>query len=146
MGCRYERGITTDDVEGDNVGDSDSGGDDELWGEEDPDDAQEEDEIMHKREEELQAELSLATKRCQELKETLQVTKSFIDGRGRGLGADGRTKIVDDVIASDDELDELDDDEAVEYDDDDETGVSHKRDTINGSWLGVCSFFIVHSD
>jgi hypothetical protein len=127
---RYERGVTTEDVGGDH---SDSGGDDELWGEEDPDDAQEEDEIMHKREEELQAELSLATKRCQELKETLQVTKSFIDGRGKALGADGRTKIVNDVIASDDDdLEELSGDEAVEYDDDDEAGVSCDLIYING--------------
>ena len=85
--CRYDRGGGAEEVT--DEPDSDSGGDDELWGEEDPDDALEEDEIMHKREEELQAELSLATKRCQELKETLQVTKSFIDGRGK-LGGDNR--------------------------------------------------------
>lgn len=89
-------------------------------GEADPEDADEEDEIMHRREEELQAELSLATKRCQELKETLQVTKSFMDNRGRPEG--GKTKIAVDIIADGSDDDEL---EAVEgYDEEDEEGNS----------------------
>lgn len=89
-----------------------------MWGNSDPNDAEEEEEIMHRREEELQAELSLATKRCQELKETLQVTKSFIDNRAKG--DDGRTRIAVDVIpdGSEDELEAVDDYE------EDEEGVS----------------------
>eukprot|EP00602_Paraphysomonas_sp_CaronLab_P008770 CAMPEP_0185029364 /NCGR_PEP_ID=MMETSP1103-20130426/15636_1 /TAXON_ID=36769 /ORGANISM="Paraphysomonas bandaiensis, Strain Caron Lab Isolate" /LENGTH=798 /DNA_ID=CAMNT_0027564075 /DNA_START=684 /DNA_END=3080 /DNA_ORIENTATION=+ len=120
---RYGRGVSN--VESAENSDSDEESqEEELWGEEDPTDAQEEEEIIRKREEELQAELANATKRCQELKETLQVTKSFIDGKGKGLAAgDVRTKIVDDVIPpSDDEYD--DDDDAAEYDEEDEIGNS----------------------
>jgi NIMA (never in mitosis gene a)-related kinase 1/4/5 len=103
-----------DDDEDDSDSDNDT---EEMWGDADPNDAEEEDEIMHRREEELQAELSLATKRCQELKETLQVTKSFIGGRGGNEGA--KPKIAVDIIADDgsdeelEEVDEYEDDEAV---------------------------------
>jgi serine/threonine protein kinase len=108
--------LEDDDDDGDSDSDNDT---EEMWGDADPNDAEEEDEIMHRREEELQAELSLATKRCQELKETLQVTKSFIGGRGGAGGNDGKPKIAVDIIADDgsdeelEEVDEYEDDEAV---------------------------------
>jgi hypothetical protein len=114
--CRYDNPTHYEDDD-DEDGDSDSeNGTEEMWGEADPNDADEEDEIMHRREEELQAELSLATKRCQELKETLQVTKSFIGHRG-GAVESAKPKIAVDVIdGSDDEgLEEVE-----EYEEDDE--------------------------
>lgn len=43
--------------------------------------AEEEDEDLHRREEELRAELNFATMRCEELKRTLQETKSFLGPR-----------------------------------------------------------------
>jgi hypothetical protein len=112
--CRYDNATHYEDNDDDDE-DSDSENDtEEMWGEADPNDADEEDEIMHRREEELQAELSLATKRCQELKETLQVTKSFIGQRGEPLA---KPKIAVDVIdGSDDEALE----EVEEYEEDDE--------------------------
>jgi hypothetical protein len=42
------------------------------------DDGEETDEIMHQKEEELQAELAFATQRCQELHRTLEATKSVM--------------------------------------------------------------------
>lgn len=114
---RYDNQTHYEDDENED-GDSDSDNDtEEMWGEVDPNDADEEDEIMHRREEELQAELSLATRRCQELKETLQVTKSFIGNRG-GAAEAGRPKIAVDIIADgsdEEELEEVDD-----YEEDDE--------------------------
>lgn len=112
---RYDNQTHYEDDEEDGDSDSDNGTE-EMWGEADPNDADEEDEIMHRREEELQAELSLATKRCQELKETLQVTKSFMGNRGPVEA--GKPKIAVDVIADgsdDEELEEVD-----EYEEDDE--------------------------
>jgi len=47
----------------------------------------EEEEDMHKREVELQAELTMATRRCQELKQTLQETKSFMEDRGVSMAS-----------------------------------------------------------
>lgn len=85
----------------------------------------EEQEDMMKREEELQAELNLATRRCQELKDTLQVTKSFL-GKGPNLGMKNQndgTKIAAEVIQSDDDEDETDsddDDVPEEYDEDED--------------------------
>lgn len=128
---RYDNPTPYEDDDDEN-GDSDSENDtEEMWGEADPNDADEEDEIMHRREEELQAELSLATKRCQELKETLQVTKSFIGHRG---GVEPvKPKIAVDVIdGSDDEgLDEVE-----EYEEDDE-GVSSSHSLFRSPFT-VC--------
>lgn len=124
---RYGRGGSNVDSAENSDSDSDEESqEDEMWGEEDPSDAHEEEEIIREREEELQAELANATKRCQELKETLQVTKSFIDGKG-GKGivmGDARTKIVDDVIPPSDD----------EYDDDDDAAVYDEEDEIGNSW------------
>jgi hypothetical protein len=50
----------------------------EIW-EKSSDHAEDEDEDMCKRELELKAELDMATMRCEELKRTLQATKSFVD-------------------------------------------------------------------
>jgi serine/threonine protein kinase len=107
-------------------------------------------EVLHRREEELQAELMLATKRCQELKQTLQVTKSFIESKAsqgsmyplggsmqqlkagevikkNGSAEDGGGIIEesdDDEGSEGDDSDELE--EVIEYEDDDdnEIGVS----------------------
>lgn len=86
----------------------------------------EEQEDMIRREEELQAELNLATRRCQELKETLQVTKSFL-GKGPTLakGKDG-TKLVDAIQSDDEESDEESDDIPEEYDEDEDNSWDDK--------------------
>lgn len=101
--------------------DSDSGSenDSETWGDGE-DDEVEVDEDMHRKEEELQAELNLATKRCQELKETLQMTKSFIDGRGAVRPPMGGTKLNPVLNSDDDEDDDVDEEETYNYDDDEE--------------------------
>ncbi len=90
--------------------------------------AEEELELMHEREVELQQELQMATLRCQELKSTLQATKSFIEAKGGVPAATNRlgtvkparggdTHIVS-TIASDEEEDEdgFDEEDAEEYD------------------------------
>jgi len=55
--------------------------------------AAEEDEDIHRREEELEAELNMATLRCEELKRTLKETITFASqaqgGAGAGAGAGG---------------------------------------------------------
>lgn len=113
-------------VDADDDSDEASENNSDVWENAANDDDEEVDEDMHRREEELREELNLATRRCEELKSTLQVTKSFIEGRaGASMmgasrlpgGAAGvqRTKIVNDVIASDsDELSEDDDEEEAE--------------------------------
>jgi non-specific serine/threonine protein kinase/NIMA (never in mitosis gene a)-related kinase len=50
-----------------------------------------EEDIRKSREAELEAELNNATKRCQELKRTLQETKSFINGKPSGGGSTSAT-------------------------------------------------------
>ena len=92
---------------------------------------EEEEEDLHKREEELQAELMMATKRCQELKQTLQETKSFMDARGltkqqvpdprsatKGArGAAGGVAAA--TIQSEIEEEEEEDDDTFDYEDED---------------------------
>jgi hypothetical protein len=108
-------------------GDSDTGSEagSDSWGET-PADA-DLDEDMNRKEEELQAELNLATKRCQELKETLQNTKSFIEGRGPIRQAMGGTKLNGMVSDEDDDEDDEDED-AYAYDEDNEEvkSISHR--------------------
>lgn len=109
--------------------DSDSDVEEEAsveFGDDDDDEAAEveEQEDMIRREEELQAELNLATRRCQELKETLQVTKSFL-GKGPHLAVNKvpneGTKIAEVIQSDDEEEEETDsDDEAEEYDEDED--------------------------
>lgn len=86
-------------------------GESELWGQGqatgDEDDVEED---LHRKEQELQAELNIATKRCQELKETLQNTKSFIDGRAPLKQQLEGTKLQ--AMNSDED----DDEDAYEYD------------------------------
>lgn len=112
---RYDRGVTAaDDGAVERDSDSEGGEEEELWGE--PGDEEEEEEIMHQREEELEAELNLATKRCQELKETLQVTKSFIEGKAI-KGADAGRAKIDSSIPSDEDDDLEEATEMEEYED-----------------------------
>ena len=83
----------------------------------------EEQEDMNRKEEELEAELNIATKRCEELKRTLKETKSFLDARGVSLRKDSipkpRSSIHEAVsILSVDTFDEEDD--TFEEEDEDE--------------------------
>lgn len=78
---------------------------------------EEEFEDMHQREVELQEELQMATLRCQELKQTLQATRSYIESRG-GVPAQARPgpkpSRLESGLSSEDE-----DDDAFEYDEND---------------------------
>jgi hypothetical protein len=81
-----------------------------------------EEDIRMSREAELQAELNMATKRCQELKRTLKETKSFIDGKS---GAAPSTKAKLPVVSNTDvggngSDDEASDDDASLVDEDDD--------------------------
>jgi hypothetical protein len=100
------------------------------------DDDGEEDQVLHRREEELQAELMLATKRCQELKQTLQITKSFIESKAASQGSmyplagslqqlrSGEGGQGDQIIEeSDDEGDSEELEEVMEYDEDEENEI-----------------------
>eukprot|EP01041_Mallomonas_annulata_P008586 gene8586-17713_t len=92
----------------------------------------EEEEDMRRKELELQAELHVATKRCEELKHTLQETKTFLDAKGVSFrkvnnnnnnatkGKGGATAIppVATIVSNADDDDEDDD----EFDDYDESG------------------------
>jgi hypothetical protein len=113
----------------------------DLMSEEDPSDddvrdggelpAEDELELIHAREVELQEELNMATQRVQELKQTLQATKSFIEARGgvppvsstRGGGSTVKAprpldaRVVS-TIASDD--DDAEDEDTFDYEDDEE--------------------------
>lgn len=60
---------------------SDSGSEEEIWDAQDNSNALEVEEDLHRREEELKAELNFATLRVEELKKTLQETKSFLGPR-----------------------------------------------------------------
>jgi hypothetical protein len=60
---------------------SDSGSDEELFEKGGEANGDEEEEEFHRREEELRAELNFATMRCEELKRTLQETKTFLGPR-----------------------------------------------------------------
>lgn len=75
---------------------------------------EEELEDMHQREVELQEELQMATLRCQELKQTLQATRSYIESRGGGAAQarPGPKPTRLDVGASSED----EDDDAFEYD------------------------------
>ena len=90
--------------------------------------AEEELELMHEREVELQQELQMATLRCQELKSTLQATKSFIEAKGgvpiaaNRLGTvkpthGGDPHVVSTIASDEEEDDAFDEDDAEEYDD-----------------------------
>lgn len=91
--------------------------------------AEEEDEDMRQRENELQEELNLATVRVSELKQTLQNTKSFIEGHGgvpavpskrnvnaRSVAPDPRLR----AAIPDEDEDEDEDEDAYEYEEDEE--------------------------
>jgi len=61
---------------------SDSGSEEDIWEKGNGgNNVEEEEEDLHRREEELQAELNFATQRVEELKRTLQETKSFLGPR-----------------------------------------------------------------
>jgi hypothetical protein len=60
---------------------SDSGSDEELFDKGGPGNADEEEEEFQRREEELRAELTFATLRCEDLKRTLQETKTYLGPR-----------------------------------------------------------------
>jgi non-specific serine/threonine protein kinase/NIMA (never in mitosis gene a)-related kinase len=104
--------------------DSSGGEDDESvnWDAESNNGA-EEDEIMNRREEELQAELQMATLRCDELKRTLIETKSFIDPKvasKKPQSSMANKKPQGGPVPSYDNLDEVssdDEDEFEEYED-----------------------------
>ena len=106
----------------------------DFGAEEDEGDETEEQEDMIKREEELQAELNLATKRCQELKETLQVTKSFL-GKGPQLGIKPNegTKIADVIQSDEEETDSDDSDVPEEYDEDEENAWERPRSSCSSA-------------
>ncbi len=80
--------------------------------------AEEEDEDLHRREEELQAELNFATMRVEELKRTLQETKSFLGPRlpTRGQPQPTAAPIKKEPTYEDEEFE--DDDELFESDGD----------------------------
>jgi hypothetical protein len=129
VSVRYDRGVTAaDDGAVERDSDSEGGEEEELWGE--PGDEEEEEEIMHQREEELEAELNLATKRCQELKETLQVTKSFIEGKAI-KGADAGRAKIDSSIPSDEEDDLEEATEMEEYEDEPGVGLLYSSPSLS---------------
>lgn len=74
----HARNATTDD---DHNSDSASGGEEESLWEQGSHNVEEEEEDLHRREEELKAELNFATMRVNELKRTLQETKSYLGPR-----------------------------------------------------------------
>ena len=103
-----------------------------IW-EKGSDHAEDEEEDLRKREMELKAELEMATMRCEELKRTLQATKSFVDpklstsrrGSGAGLGIGGgggggggtiQKPSIATVVSNDDEYDD-DEESEDEYED-----------------------------
>jgi hypothetical protein len=100
-----------------------------IW-EKGSDHAEDEEEDLRKREMELKAELEMATMRCEELKRTLQATKSFVDPKlstsrrgsaaGLGIGGGGGGTIqkptIATVVSNDDEYDD-DEESEDEYED-----------------------------
>jgi len=99
----------------------------------------EEDEDMRKREDELRAELDFATTRVEELKRTLQETKSFLGPRlptrGKdapaGGGAMGGGKLP---AADEEEVDE--DDDLLEYEESDEDDIPEEPSIKNAGRNG----------
>ena len=76
--------------------------------------AQEEEEDLVRKEEELRAELNMATRRVQELRQTLQETKSFMDARGVSVvpgSTKGKQFVPVASIASASDVDDEDEDE-----------------------------------
>ena len=68
---------------------SGSDDDEDIWEKKNPEVSKDIEEDFHRREEELQAELQFATMRCEELKRTLNETKSIIGSKQNLIGGDG---------------------------------------------------------
>ncbi len=83
-----------------------------------------EEEIRQSREAELEAELNLATRRCEDLRTTLRETKSFIDGKARvGTSHAARAGQPGAAVAAalpDSDLDEEDEEDVFDYDEDED--------------------------
>ena len=104
-----------------------------LKNEKDASEFDEEEDVRKSREAELQAELNIATKRCQELKKTLQETKSFVGSKaGGGASINPRKKDKEKEkekggnegkLNDDDTDDDNEDEDVFDFDeeDDDET-------------------------
>lgn len=97
--------------------------------------AVDEDEDMHRREEELEAELNMATLRCEELKKTLQETKSFASSfsnvRGAPIGvaiAGARVAVAPPSYGEEVETDD-DDEDADQYEEAEEVEEQYDEDS-----------------
>ncbi|KAJ1449761.1 hypothetical protein M885DRAFT_534558 [Pelagophyceae sp. CCMP2097] len=77
----YDFGAGTDDDLGDDDGDGDDG-----WAHPDPDHVEDAEADIEVREQELQQELEFATARCEELRKTLDATKTYIAKTATGKG------------------------------------------------------------
>lgn len=83
----------------------------------------------------------LATKRCQELKETLQVTKSFIEGKGLNSPYQMNRDIMKTKIVQEDQADEVEDEEYLDSDDALEEVVDYEDEEEHEA--GVCFLLLL---
>ncbi len=109
------------------------------WGERG--DVEEEEEDMHRREEELQAELNFATLRVNELKRTLQETKSYLGPRMPTRGKDvagSHTPAARWAVGEEEDGEAEDEDEFYETDEEEYEVVSC-RHRMSVLFSGVCA-------
>lgn len=121
-----DREISSNDRTGHESDDSRSGDESESLWERGSANSKEEEEDLHRKEEELRAELNFATLRVNELKRTLQETKSFIKAPPSRAGATKHSPTARQVerVPSEDVQEEEDEEE---YDEDDDYNL-HEAD------------------